>query len=377
MNIVFCLFQYFPFGGLQRDFLKIAQLCCERGHHVCVLTKSWHGEKAKDLEIAEIPVKALSNHAQSEQFSRLVAARLERLSHDVVVGFNKMPGLDVYFAADPCYQFRVKEAKSVFYRLTPRYRSLLALERSVFDPAQNTAILLLSPSEKDKYIASYHTPDHRFHLLPPGISETCFRKNGSDQNRALLRRSLNLREEDRFLLMVGSAFHTKGVDRTIRALSSLPDFMKHRCCLYIIGKGQSGRLIALAKKLGVADRVNFLGGRNDVPKFLQAADLLVHPARTENTGTVLVEAMAAGLPVLTTANCGYAFHVKSAQAGVVLDEPFDQNSLNRVLSDVLGQPDLAQFRQNGLAYTRDNDVTSLHQKAVEIIEKVAARRTAS
>ena len=51
--------------------------------------------------------------------------------------------------------------------------------------------------------------------------------------------------------------------------------------------------------------------------FYHAADYLVHAARTENTGTVLIEAMICGLPVLVTGNCGFAFHVHDADAGIM------------------------------------------------------------
>ena len=60
----------------------------------------------------------------------------------------------------------------------------------------------------------------------------------------------------------------------------------------------------LAKKLDLTHQVQFLGGRDDIPRFLFAADLLVHPAYNENTGTVLLEALVAGLPVVTTPTCG-------------------------------------------------------------------------
>ena len=80
----------------------------------------------------------------------------------------------------------------------------------------------------------------------------------------------------------------------------------------MIGQNSPGRFGLLARQLGVVDRVHFLGGRHDVPDFLLASDLLVHPAYAENTGTVLLEAMVSGLPVLTTDVCGYAFHIQKA-----------------------------------------------------------------
>jgi UDP-glucose:(heptosyl)LPS alpha-1,3-glucosyltransferase len=102
-----------------------------------------------------------------------------------------------------------------------------------------------------------------------------------------------------------------------------------------------------------------------------AADLLLHPAYRENTGTVLVEAMAAGLPVLASAVCGYSFHVKKAGAGELVPSPFDQEKLNNMLSLMLKSEEKARWRENGKKYIAETDVFSLPEKAADIIEAVA------
>ncbi len=74
----------------------------------------------------------------------------------------------------------------------------------------------------------------------------------------------------------------------------------------------------------MSDQVQILKGRSDIPRFLLGADLLIHPAYNENTGTVLLEALVSGLPVLVTEVCGYAHYIAEADAGRVLPAPFDQ-----------------------------------------------------
>ncbi|MEW6587124.1 MAG: glycosyltransferase, partial [Nitrospirota bacterium] len=131
MKLAFCLFEYFPFGGLQRDFIRIARTCQNRGHSVRVFTMSWKGEVPDTFQVSLIPKHGFSNHRHCRNFSEAVTHQLEKEHYDLVVGFNKMQGLDVYYAADSCYKARVTEEKGALYRMGPRCRTYLELERAV------------------------------------------------------------------------------------------------------------------------------------------------------------------------------------------------------------------------------------------------------
>ena len=96
------------------------------------------------------------------------------------------------------------------------------------------------------------------------------------------------------MLQVGSDFTRKGVDRSIEALASLPDSLRHNTLLYVVGQDKPRKFEALAEKRGVRSNVHFFSGRNDVSELMAAADLLLHPAYQEAAGIVLLEAMAAG-----------------------------------------------------------------------------------
>lgn len=374
MKLAFCLYEYFPFGGLQRDFLKITRVAMSRGHDVRILTMDWQGEKPEGLNIQILPHSATSNHRRCLKFTQTLMKMLPEIGGDAVVGFNKMPGLDVYYAADSCYQARMKSSRFLVSRLMGRYRTYVGFERAVFSPESKTEILSISPQEQQKFIKLYGTQEDRFHLLPPGISSDRFRPHDAAQIRFRLRAELKLRDDQLMLLMVGSAFQTKGVDRTIRAMAALPAELRDRVVLFVVGKGKIRSFTAFAEKIKLAEQVFFLGGRDDVSKFLLAADLLLHPARTENTGTALVEAMAAGLPVLVTENCGYAFHVRDAAAGRIVPLPFKQGTLNLMLQEMLSCAKLRQMGESGVQYALRSDMTGLHEKAVDVIEAVALKR---
>ena len=370
MQIAFCLYKYFPYGGLQRDFLRIALACQARGHVIRVYTLEWRGDIPAGFEVVRVPERALTNPRRYAKFSSWIGTDLAKNPVDRVVGFNKMPGLDVYFAADPCYedQARTRMLRNPFYRMTARYRHFSAYERAVFAAPGQTEILLISPRQKPLFQKYYGTPDARFHLLPPGIAQDRRAPAEAPAIRAEFRDEFALQEEDLLLLQIGSGFKTKGLDRSLAALAALPAELRARTRLIAIGQDEPRPFLAQMRQLGLADRVEILKGRDDIPRFLLGADLLIHPAYNENTGTVLLEAVVSGLPVLTTAACGYADYIEEAGAGHVLPLPFAQPALDATLAAMLA--DAAARRQwaaNGLAFAAHADLCSMPERAADII----------
>jgi UDP-glucose:(heptosyl)LPS alpha-1,3-glucosyltransferase len=375
MKLAFCLFKYFPFGGLQRDFLRIAETCRQRGHRIDVFAWSWQGKVPEGFNLQLLPARGWSNHRRSRAFARDLETRLRTGGYDAVIGFNKLPGLDVYFAADPCFAAKARQKHGPLYRLGSRYKTYAGLENAVFDPEAATEILLISEVEKPNFIRCYGTAEERFHFLPPGIARDRRAPDNAAEVRREFRREFGFGDQARLLLMVGSGYQTKGLDRSLRALAALPEELRAHTFLLVVGQGKGVSFTRLARKLGVEAQLRLYGGREDVPRFLLAADLLLQPSYYENTGTAIVEAIAAGLPVLATANCGYAHFVEESGAGKLVPVPFEQQVMNALLLEMLTAPERDSWKRNALAFAATADLFSLPERAADIIEAVAARRT--
>ncbi|WP_448218818.1 glycosyltransferase family 4 protein [Endozoicomonas sp. 2B-B] len=374
MILAFALYKYFPFGGLQRDFLRIALECQKRGHRVLVFTTCWQGEKPDGFDIRVLKVNGHSNHVRMKSFQQQIGKTLADQPEVILVGFNKMPGLDIYYAADTCYLDKA-QSKGWWYRLTSRFRYYQAFEEAVFSQESKTVSLLISALQKPVFQRYYHTPEERIHLLPPGISKDRCRPENAEAVRAEFRKEFSLTDGDKLVLMVGSGFKTKGLDRAIRAIASLPACQKQSTRFFVIGQDKQKPFESLAKQLGIEQQLRFFAGRDDVPRFLLSADLLIHPAYNENTGTVLLEALVAGLPVLTTDVCGYAHYIEDAKAGTVLPSPFNQVSLNEAVSTMLDSEHWLEWQNNAIAFSRSEDLYSLPERAADIIIEQADRKS--
>lgn len=158
MQLAFILYKYFPFGGLQRDFMRIAQECQARGHAVRVYTPIWEGEVLAGFEVVVVPVKALFNHKRNEKLTAWVEADLAKRPVDRLVGFNKMPGLDVYYAADGCYEDKAQTLRAPIYKRWGRYKHFADYERAVFAPESKTEILMISEVQQPLFIKALPHP---------------------------------------------------------------------------------------------------------------------------------------------------------------------------------------------------------------------------
>lgn len=333
MKIACCLFKYFPFGGLSRDFNAIVTALVQHGYEVDIYTLRWEGPKIQYTSVIELPFRQLFNYQRYRAFSAYVAQHLPKKNYHLVIGFNKLAGLDIYYAADPC--FWAKSYHSCLFRYHPRYKALLQLEQMTLHPSAETKILLLSQQQLTEFHRCYGTPLKRFVMLPPWIETEKFQVAKQINAGMLLRERYQLKKETRLLLFVGSGFWTKGLDRALRAMAALPARLLNQTQLFIIGQDKSRYFQRLTQKLKLSQQVHFLGGRLDVPDWLDAADVLIHPARKENTGNVLLEAHYSQLPVLTTAVCGFSVCLCNERAHTVLSTHFVQNDLNEALQRML------------------------------------------
>lgn len=373
MQLSFLIYSYFPFGGLQRDFLRVATECLSRGHEVTVYTLSWDGEIPNGINVILVPVTFRNRIKRNEAFTEWVQAALQQRDKSLVIGFNKMPSLDIYFAADPCFMEKATEQRGFYYKFTSRYKHFKEYEEAVFAGKQLTEVLILSPHQRTTFEKYYPGCGSRLHQVPPGISVDRKVDAIDEKIRIQLRTELGLAPDTKLLLQIGSGFRVKGVDRALRAMAALVQPKLENCHYLLIGQDNPAPYLRLAKKLGISEQFTVLGGRDDIPRFLAAADLLLHPAYSESAGYTLLEATIAGLPVLTTSTCGYAFHIEQAKSGLVCNDPFEQSQLNNYLAQMLDDLGTADWSKNGLEYGRRDELYSQASAVADFFDEFSAR----
>ncbi|MEP7029456.1 MAG: glycosyltransferase family 4 protein [Pseudolabrys sp.] len=365
MHFAFAIVSMFPGGGLQRDCVDIAQRVRKLGHDVTIFTsRIIDDDFSKDLAIQILPNDRRTNHERQQKFSDdfLKAASGK---FDLLVGFDKLSGLDMLYCSDRSMHARA--TRNPVLRLLPRYWKFIKLEEECFGRDKKTDILLLNESQLNEYWGAWTTEPNRLIMLPPTLVHKRHRpKYRIDGTREIWRNRLGLSANDWAWLSIGVQPRTKGFDRTIRALRQFPEAR-----LLFAGlnedDGKSAGIRRLAEKQGVASRIKWLGHIEEIPELMSAADLFVHPARYDTTGTVILEAIVNGLPVVTTSACGYSTHVRSADAGIVVQDPFHRKTLIAALQTARDAAFLVRWSKAGSEYGTQRSLYEGKNRATELI----------
>ncbi len=347
-KVAVSIYRYFPHGGLQRDMMNTVMALRSRNVDVTIFCMSWEApEIPENVTVRRLRLSGSTSARRARKFDLTLSRVLKKRDFDLHLSFNKVASADCYFVDD--LPFARSDYKTPWWRrmFSSRWRIYSQMERQVFGNGSDALIFCQGEAQKRFYQSIYSTAESRFKLLPPGIDDIfCDALKFREERREVTRQELGIGKDEKALFMIGSAFYAKGADRAIAALASLPDRISSETRLFIVGSNDETYFRNLAKRCGVDDRVVFLGPRHDVPHLLAAADLLIHPARSEAAGVVLLEALCCGTPVLCSGNCGYANYVDDA-GSVVLPRPFRQRNLNRALKLVLAVPEnLDELRQS-------------------------------
>ncbi|HEY1751057.1 MAG TPA: glycosyltransferase family 4 protein [Caulobacteraceae bacterium] len=367
-RVALVIFRLAPAGGLEQHCLRLAAILCRRGAAVTlVTTRAPDGPLPEGAALELVAARGSSNHGHLAAFAadaaRAVAGRFER-----AVAFHAIPGFDAIFVADPS-----RSRPAGLRALLPRYRAYAALERAALAPDGAQLVLTLSGAQREAFLANTGAAPERLALLPPTVDRKRAAAPPTPAQKVAARGRLGLPGAGPVWLWIGLQPQTKGLDRALAALAGVPEARLIVCGLD--PKSRAGAaMAALAERLGVASRTAWLGFASEgtLADAFAAADLLLHPSRADVTGTVILEALAAGLPAITTAVCGYGEHVVAADAGAVLPEPFSAAALSRALAGAT--PDaLARWSANAAAYASRDALYSGLERAADLILAAAPR----
>uniref|UniRef100_UPI00102B245A glycosyltransferase family 4 protein n=1 Tax=Candidatus Magnetaquicoccus inordinatus TaxID=2496818 RepID=UPI00102B245A len=227
-------------------------------------------------------------------------------------------------------------------QLSPYHRQLLAVERQMFASPRLRMVICNSQMVQREIQECFALSADKLQVIYSGVDSERFHPRLADQWRQKIRQQWSIGEEKILLLLVGSGFVRKGVPIALQTLTHLPQNFH----LLVVGEDRDLRgMQQQAQRLGVAGQVTFTGGQRQVEPFYGAADILLLPTRYDPFPNVALEGMAAGLPIITTLQCGASDLLRHGENGL-LGDALDRQ---RLQDNILLLQDAAKRQHMGKA----------------------------
>ena len=327
MRIGVIRMRYTPYGGAEVFLERFISELLKRGHTVDVFSTDWRERDGVRVHRIKAPgpkfIKPLL-------FAMNVKKEVLRVRPDVVVSLERTFSQDIYRAGDGCHREWLERRagsasplKRLSIALNPAHRVTLMLEKKLFSSPGLKKVVANSRMVRADIIRHYGLPEKDICVIYNGINPLDF-EGGEDPvgKRKRLIRPLGVPEDSTVILFVGSGFERKGLISLIRALPRLKE-KDGGIWLVVVGKGNPSGYLKEAGSLGVSDRVIFAGAVKDVIKYYLASDVFVLPSLYEPFSNACLEAMASGLPVVTSRANGASEIITEGKNGSVIEDPAD------------------------------------------------------
>ena len=373
-------------GGGERYIVNLARALVEHGHEVHVFTLR-QGPEEPGVHQHVVPVPAFPKVLRDWRFTQCSRQALDGQDFDLVYGTGKSPWVDVYRPGGGMHKAYVRQdalsAATVLGKasrwlkrvLSPKEWINLHLERVTMRSPRLRRLIVNSDMVKE-HVTRYYPdfPRERVLVLYNGVDVRRFTPALRDEHRSGTRNALGISDDEVVILLVANNFRLKGVAQLLQALAGLKGQGVSGFRGLVVGKGRIRRARRLARRLGVEERVVFAGGRRDMPALYGAADLLVHPTFYDPCANVTLEALATGLPVVTTRFNGVSYLITEGEDGFVLDSPDQIDRLAQCLSRLMDEALRTSMGRNARSLAEKHGMDGYYQRIVRVFEDVVAER---
>jgi UDP-glucose:(heptosyl)LPS alpha-1,3-glucosyltransferase len=331
--------QYTAFGGAERYLERLASTLTEGGHEVHVYANRWSDAADSRVVVHRVPMLGGLSLLKVWSFALAALAIVNASAYDAILSNERLLSHDVFRVSDGVHRtwlrIRWRHAswiKRLSLLVNPLHWSVRFLDWHVFSRRAFRAVIAPSEFIKQDILGTYpQVREQDVTVIYNGVDLTQFRPENKVRYREVVRKDLGIVSSGRVLLFVGTGFERKGLRYAIEALRHLPA----DALLLVIGRGSTRRYRALAKAWGLERRVVFLGPRKAVEGYYAASDLVVLPTLYEPMANVVLEALASGIPVVTSRRSGNAELITEGKDGWLIDAPDDARDVAKTVAAAL------------------------------------------
>jgi UDP-glucose:(heptosyl)LPS alpha-1,3-glucosyltransferase len=325
-------------GGVERVVYECARFLAARNHRVSVVSQDF--ESIPGVRHLPVPGSRSPSLLSSLAYSHHAPRRIRNAGFDVLATHGTVcPRWGVHWVQSVHRAWLERAAlmrppgslARLKQRLNPAHLFLLHLEEKHFRNRAYRRLIATTPRVRDDLLRLYGVPPEDVEILPNGFSPSEFNPERRAQRRELMRRRLGLLPNETVLLFAANELARKGFPTLLSALRAL---RSHRFRVLVTGRPCVREIRSAARKMGVEDFVLACGSTNEIADYHAAADLFVLPTQYEAFSLAILEALASGLPVITSSVPGARDAIRPGVNGFLLQNPLDGKELASVLRNL-------------------------------------------
>lgn len=231
--------------------------------------------------------------------------------------------------------------KNIYHSVLQKFN--IIIEEKIYNNQKK--FIAISHSIKKELMENFSISPENIAVIHHGVDPKQFRPVESEDKSQLekiakLKESLNINKDDIIILHVGALNHRKGLDISLRVLSYLKKSGFANFKFIAVGSGNISYYNQLCKNLDITNVVSFISHTKEIPIFYQMADIFFFPSLYEPFGLVILEAMASGLAILTTAASGASELINDKENGLLIHNHKDELAIADSLASLLKNPEL-------------------------------------
>jgi UDP-glucose:(heptosyl)LPS alpha-1,3-glucosyltransferase len=378
--------RYNPFGGAERYTQRAMAALGAAGVQLTVIARRWPTGPLEGLPVRLTLLKVDPFHIGSLwrdwSFARGVRQVLRSHRFDLVQSHERVAGVGLYRAGDGVHAAYLEQRRRVLpgwraaaLSLDPHHRWVLREERAMFTHPALRAVICNASAVLEDIHRRFGVPRERLHLLRNGLDLERFAPPSAEQ-REQSRRRFGLAAQATAFAFVGSGFERKGLAAALAALAAMPGRQGAHAVLLVAGADRRlQRYRRQAAALGLGDRVQFLGGLDDVRPVLWAADGFLAPALYDPFPNAALEGLACGLPVIASPTCGVGELIEPGVNGFVHDA-LDVAAIAGAMAQLAAQPADGAMRRAARASAMPWTLEATAQSLLTLYRQVLAESPA-
>ncbi|MFZ5867413.1 MAG: glycosyltransferase family 4 protein, partial [Thermodesulfobacteriota bacterium] len=387
MKVAFAIENFSLYGGGAESYaVQLAQTLVSRGHEVHFFGHQWDGEPKEAVfhKIPRLP-RIVPPFVRIMHFALAHRAAVARYDFDVVVGFGNTLTMNVYQSHGGVHQRstsrKIAAVRSPVVRLlkrlavlfTPKHYARAWIESAAFRMNPRPIIVAISDMVRNDMAEHFGVPAHEIRLVYNGIDVSKFAAAKGD-SRSKTREELGFGPDAVLFLFMAYDLRKKGIQYLVEAAAKLRDRMgADRFGVIVVGGLPSPALSRMVDRLDLKNTMAFVGPTKEPERYYVACDVFVLPTFYDACSLVVFEAMAAGLPAITTASNGAAGIIDQGRDGMVIESARDIDQLVEAMRRFLNPEVLKSAseaaRQTASRYT----LPANHQRMLEIFQEAAER----